>query len=124
MTVDETPGNDQDVLSQAEKLIDQDMSRRVRLTELTGEDVRALVQEKWKECTTGPPSPFPDTGLEQAFDQPRRPLREVLALVEMLLVNKIDLGQEERWPDCERLRFTDEELRDLVAYYDGLVWRQ
>jgi hypothetical protein len=125
MTVDDTPGNNQEVLSQAERLIDEQMSRRVRLTELTGADVRDLVQQKWQECTTGPESPFPDSGLQEAFDSPRRSLRDVLALLELLLVGKIDINQDQdRWPDCDRLGFSDSELKQRVAYLDGVIWRR
>lgn len=118
MTVDHTPATEEEVLSKADGLIDPQMGRTLRLTELSGEDAKEVIQRRWEQCATAKnSSPFPDHGLVAAFEHPRRTLLRVLRLVEALLVNKeMELGKTDKWPEVRT--FSAQELGQKIPYLD------
>jgi hypothetical protein len=120
LTVVATHTTEAEVLNNERRLLDPDVARLVRLRELSGKEATTVVQERWKRYASGAanPIPFTDRALEEAFDQPRRSVRDVFHLMRGLLVSKA-AGATERWPEAQNLAFSEQELQHRIPYVDG-----
>jgi hypothetical protein len=123
MTVDATKGTGQTVLDNADALL-QPVGELVRLTPLSGEESKTVVQERWQRSAGDLESPWSEGGLVRAFEAHQRPLRDVISLMAGLLAYEgMHADETERWPESSRLRLDDETLCDRLRVLDGLLAR-
>jgi hypothetical protein len=121
LTIDDTVGNFDAVLSTLRGDLDPESARLVTLSDLQPLDATAVVRHRWDTCSDHPP-PFQDAGLTAAFSGRARPLARILATLEALLMLKeIDFRGHGQWPHLRELEFSDDELRRKIRSIENLI---
>jgi hypothetical protein len=119
-TVENTSGNFDAVLSKFEETLDHNVGRMVILGEVIGPEARQVVVKRWVKYSDEKP-PFADSVLDAGFGDRPRPLVRVLALMEELLVQKLNFDADEQWPAATNLEFGEEEMRQRINYLDARI---
>ncbi|HEY3472069.1 MAG TPA: hypothetical protein VGL47_43525 [Amycolatopsis sp.] len=122
MTVDDTTGNFDSVLSNVESALDSEASRLVKLGELDGSEAWEVILTRWTKHTSDPaaPLPFTEESIEKGFNGRRRPVARILKLMERLLTLKArNGGDSDRWPHAQHLKFADDEIAKTVTILDS-----
>lgn len=120
LTVENTAGNFDAVLSNVEEALDSESSKVMLLSELDGAEARDVVIDRWRSGSADPQveMPFDEACLQAAFAGRRRPVARVLKLMELLLSQKLTYRQRERWPEDKHLAFTETEIARKIAALD------